>query len=178
VGSPSESPSSESATPSDTGSTEPAGPTDTPSSGVLPPTASGRTLTLSDVFATVREWEESRYDVADRSEIQGIGTTLRDCGESYLAGLELRLAHRFTKLTMNVGQANDSPNSDRNVVVEILANEKQQDTRRIPFDRIQPFTVDVRDVNALKLRFWIDDADGCSYESRVVLVVEKLTVFG
>lgn len=150
----------------------------TPSgSAVLATTASGRTLTLADVFHADGEWEESRYDIADRSEIQGIAVTLDGCGEDDGAELELRLAHHFTRLTMNVGQANNSRSSENVLAVEIVTNGKQHDTRQIPFDRLQPFSVNVADVNAVKLRFWIDDTS-CEYDDGVLAVIEKLTVYG
>lgn len=134
-------------------------------------------LTLADVFHAEGEWEESRYDVAKRREIQGIGTTLTSCGEYAAAELELRLAHSFSRLTMNVGQANTSKNSDQTLLVEIVANGRQMDTRRIPFDRIQGFSVNVKDVNALKLRFWIDEVN-CDYDASMIAVIENLTVYG
>jgi hypothetical protein len=167
-------------TPDATVSDEIADPSDSESpSGpaVLATTVSGRSLTLSDVFSAEGEWEESRYDVGDRSEIQGIAARLRGCGEDEKAELELRLAHHFSRLTMNVGQANNSRSSDVSLVVAIVANGKQVDVRRVPFDRIQPFTVNVKDVNAVKLRFWIDDAQ-CEYGADIVAVIEKLTVSG
>lgn len=141
---------------------------------VLGTNASGRELKLADVFSTKRDWEESRYDVASRRDIQGMGVSLNSCGDYYAAQLELRLARNFTTLTMNVGQANNSPSSDETLVVEIVANGRQQDFRRVPFDRIQSFKVSVRDVNALKLRFWIDEEE-CN-GGQIVAVVEKLTV--
>jgi hypothetical protein len=142
---------------------------------VLGSNASGRELKLADVFSADGTWEESRYDVATRRDIQGMGVTLDSCGEYAAAQLELRLAQNFKKLTLSVGQANNSPSSDQKLVVEIVANGRQLDIRRIPFDRIQPFTENVAGVNALKLRFWID-ADQCTGD--IVAVVEKLTVSG
>ena len=59
-------------------------------------------------------------------------------------------------LSMNVAQANDSPSSSNKIVVEVAANGKQQDSRQVPFDRIQPFDISVQDVNAAVVRLWID----------------------
>lgn len=152
-------------------------PTESPTGPVvLGSNASGRELKLADVFAAEGTWEESRYDVANRRDIQGMGVTLHYCGEDGAAQLELRLARNFKKLTMSVGEANDSPNSDQVLIVEIVANGRQQDSRRIPFDRIQPFSESVAGVNALKVRFWMD-GDKCTGED-IVAVVEKLTVSG
>jgi hypothetical protein len=168
---------SDSEEPTDVEESTPEETTTTSAPPVVPTNASGRALTLADVFGTEGEWEESRYDVATRTEVQGIGTQLNACGEDDAHEIELRLAHRFSRLTMNVGQANDSASSDETLVVQIVTNGKLEDTRRVPFDRIQQFAVNVKDVNALKLRFWIDEVE-CAYRDGIIAVIEKLTVFG
>jgi hypothetical protein len=174
--SPSESPS-EIETESEEPSEEPEGDVSPSGSVVLGSSASGRALTLGDIFGATLEWEETRYDIADRKDVQGIGVTLSYCGETSGGELELRLARNFTRLTLNVGQANNSPSSDDVLVAEIVANGRQKDIRRIPFDRIHKFDVNVKDVNALKVRLWIEDGDNDCNDD-VIGVVEKLTVFG
>jgi hypothetical protein len=91
--------------------------------------------------------------------------------------LELRLARRFAKMSMSVGQANNSPSSDAVLVVEVVANGEQVDLRRVPFDQLQPFELDVQDVNALKIHVWIDP-ETCRSSKEVVAVVENLVLSG
>ena len=72
-----------------------------PSSGpqVLPPSASGRTLGLSDIFATSGEWKEQRYDISDTGGVFGMATALSNCNSNpESTQLELRLAHHFAKM--------------------------------------------------------------------------------
>ena len=164
--------------PTEDESFDPIADTPSPTAAVLSTTDSGRALTLSDVFAAEGDWEESRYDIANRADVQGMGVTLSSCRDEYEARLELRLAHRFSKLTMNIGQANTSKSSDRALVVEVITNGKQQDERRIPFDRIQPFSINVHDINALEVRLWMEYGDGCDYDDGIIAVIEKMTVYG
>lgn len=151
-----------------------ANPTEGPS--VLSTSASGRVLGLPDVFATVGEWQEDRYDVVSRTAVRGLGVTVDSCSEYSKDMLELRLARRFKTLAMNVSQANDSPSSDAILVVEVVANGKQQDLRRVPFDQTQPFQVSVQDVNALQIKLSLDESTCSSKE--VIGVIEDLVVTG
>lgn len=120
--------------------------------------------------------EQARFDLADQTDVPGMGVALNTCGTYNPAELELRLAHRFMHLSMNVAQANDSPSSSNKIVVEVTANGKQQDSRQVPFDRIQPFDISVQDVNAAVVRLWIDQASCVSGQNQVIAVVSKLRV--
>ena len=140
---------------------------------VVPTSASGRTLGLADIFSTVGEWKEERYDISDTSNVFGLATTLSSCGGSGVQ-LELRLAHRFSTLQMKVGQANNSMTSDDVVVVDVVKNGTKIDSQGVAFDVVQPFKEDVTDANSLKIAFQLDPAK-CSNQG-VVVVVEGLTV--
>jgi hypothetical protein len=133
--------------------------------GVLDEEDEGRQLGLDDYFnADDSVWQERRYDVADRQDVQGVGATIGSCSASgsQARGLELRLGNNFSELTFTAAQSNDSQRSDQNLVVEILANNEQRDIRSVPFNQIQDFTVDVEGVNALVIRLYLDDAvDAC-----------------
>src|SRR4051794_16459170 len=93
--------------------------------GPLPTSAAGRKLTLADFFQPSSDWVEKRYDIADKSQVQGIGTTISSCNQGNAQVLELRLGNKFKQLTFSAGQANDSDASDQNLVVEVLANNQQ-----------------------------------------------------
>jgi hypothetical protein len=100
-----------------------AGPSESPTSPrVLPSSASGKDLSLTDIFASKGEWKQARFDLADQTDVPGMGVALNTCGTYNPAELELRLAHRFMHLSMNVAQANDSPSSSNKIVVEVTAN--------------------------------------------------------
>jgi hypothetical protein len=144
------------------------------SPAVLPSGASGRSLRLADVFAVNGDWQDSRYGVAGASEVPGIGATLSGCGDTSSADLELRLGNRFDRLTMKVGQADTSATSDATMDAVVVVNGEQQDARHVPFDRIQPISVDVRNGNAVKLRFWQDTAKCVS--GAITVVIQDLTV--
>ena len=140
---------------------------------MLPTSASGRTLGLSDIFATTGTWKEERYDISDTSNVFGMATVLSGCGAQPYE-LELRLAHRFTNLKMKVGQANNSQTSDNSVVVDVVKNGTKIDSQSVPFDVVQPFDEDITDANSLKLQFHLDPAKCVS--GGVTTVVEGLTV--
>lgn len=150
---------------------------DTPTSGppVLQTNASGRTLGLADVFSTVGNWDEARYDVGDVSSILGLGAIIDSCGPNGMVELELRLAHHFNTLKMKVGESNSSQSSSDALVVQIIANGKQLDSRRIPFDAQQSFDLPIKDVNALKIDISLDP-DKCEYNKSVTAVVEGMSV--
>jgi len=78
------------------------------------------------------------------------------CG-SYTQGIELRLGNNFKQLDFSVGQADNSANSDQNLSVEVLANNSQVEIRSVPFNEIQTFSIPVTGVNALKIRFGLDE---------------------
>jgi hypothetical protein len=140
---------------------------------VLPTSASGRPLGLSDIFSTDGEWKEERYDISDTSNVFGMATALGSCGGTP-AQLELRLAHRFNNLKMKVGQANNSASADDIVIVDAVKNGTKVDSQSVPFDIVQSFDENITDANSLKLDFHLDPAK-CE-GAGVTLVVEGLTV--
>ncbi len=157
-------PAQTSATPTTTSSTattssSPAGASAT-DDGVLDEQDEGRQLGLDDFFNAGSQWEERRYDLADQKDVPGVGTTVSSCGDRSYSNqtLELRLGNNFSELTFSAAQANNSQRSDQNLVVEVVANNEQRDIRSVPFNQTQDFTLDVSGVNALVLRFYLDDA--------------------
>lgn len=164
--------SSRSASPTDDASTSSASPTetadDTPARGasssptdgaVLSEDIKGQNLTLSEFFQPGDYWAENRYDVADENSISGIAREISECGAGYSgpARLELRLANNFDKLSFKAGQANQSESSRDTLVVRVVGNGNQIDIQRIPFNEVQDFDLDVADVNALEIEFYLDD---------------------
>lgn len=155
---PSESPS-ESETPTDPPSEETVEPTDGGSEGppILDEKATGRDLTLSDFFAVPDSWRDGRFDVAGERQLTGISGTMTRCEsdqEDHLT-LELRLANRFKKISMNVGQGDQSRQSDAVLNVRLVGNGKYIDSVKVPFNKIDEFSASVSDVNALKIETWI-----------------------
>jgi hypothetical protein len=146
--------------------------------GPLGTDAAGRKLTLADFFQPDSQWSEKRYDIADKSQVQGIGTTVVQCGTNgSTRELELRLANNFDELTFSVGQANDSLASDQNVSVEVLGNNQQIDIRSVPFNQIQEFRIPVSGVNALKIDLSLDeDVQNCGRTGSVVAVLTDITL--
>jgi hypothetical protein len=145
--------------------------------GPLGSDAAGRKLTLADFFQPDSQWSEKRYDIADKSQVQGIGTTVVQCSSGTPRELELRLANNFDQLTFSVGQANDSQASDQNVSVEVLGNNQQIDIRSVPFNQIQQFTIPVTGVNALKIDLRLDsDVPNCGRTGSVIGVLTDITL--
>jgi hypothetical protein len=145
--------------------------------GPLGSDAAGRKLTLADFFQPDSQWSEKRYDIADKSQVQGIGTTVVQCSSGSPRELELRLANNFDELTFSVGQANDSQASDQNVSVEVLGNNQQIDIRSVPFNQIQEFTIPVTGVNALKIDLRLDsDVPNCGRTGSVIGVLTDITL--
>ena len=152
----SSSSTSSSATTSTTASSSSASASSTPG-GPLDTSDSGRTLTLADFFSPQSYWQERRFDIADKTAVQGIGTTVSNCGSAYGRELELRLGNKFSELTFSAAQANDSQSSDQKLVVEVLANNQQVEIRSVPFNQVQDFRISVDGVNALKIRLYLDE---------------------
>lgn len=146
--------------------------------GPLGTESAGRPLHLNDFFAPSQNWAEKRYDIADKSQVQGIGTTVQYCGSGYTPQeLELRLANNFDQLTFSVGQANDSQASDQSVSVEVLANNQQVEIRSVPFNQIQQFSIPVTGVNALKIQLSLDeDVPNCGRSGSAVAVLTDITL--
>lgn len=140
-----------------TSETTTAEPSDADADGPLDPEDEGRKLTLTDFFMPSSNWEERRYDLAEKKDVQGIATTVSYCGDYGAQELELRLGNNFEELTFSVAQDNESPDSDQQLSVEVLANNDQVEIRSVPFNQIQEFTIGVDGVNALKILFYLDD---------------------
>ncbi|GAA4969201.1 hypothetical protein [Kineococcus glutinatus] len=162
---------------------------DTPDpTGSATPTAlgteqSGKVLTLNEIFKKVGDWDESVYDVGDRSDVRGIGIPIAYCTSEYRPNdsryggeLELRLQRSFTKLDFDVAQANTSPSSDDMLVSEVLKSGNQADIRKVPFDEVQHVTIDVSGTNAVKIRLFEDQREDCSSSGGIVAVISNLTL--
>jgi hypothetical protein len=125
--------------------------------GPLPSGAAGRKLTLSDFFSPTSNWTEDRYDVADAKQVAGIATPVQSCGAYAPQKIELRLANNFDTFSFSVGQANNSPDFDQNLSVQIMGNNAQLDIQSVPFNQVRGFEVPVTGVNALEIRVSLDD---------------------
>lgn len=140
---------------------------------VLEPERAGQELDLDDAVNVRGNWSESRFQVSDRSEARGLGV-LVDCGLKDRVSLELRLARRFDTLEFTVGQDNNSPTSQQTLVVEVTGNQEQLDLRRIEFDQVQPFTLSVSSINAVIIKFDVEEP--CDNSDEIIAVVEALKV--
>ena len=118
------------------------------------------------------EWEENRYDVAGRTQVQGIASTISSCSASNAKVLELRLKNSFSQLDFSVAQSDDSDASSQNVTVEVQANNSQVEIQRVPFNQVENFTIPVNGVNALQILVYLDsEVQGCSSGGSVVAVM-------
>jgi hypothetical protein len=142
--------------PTTTASSSSSGSTSSTDNGPLDADDEGRGLTLNDFFDPSSYWEEDRYDIAGQKDVQGIAAPVSGCG-SYSQEIELRLGNNFERLEFSVGQADNSAESDQSLSVEILANNSQVEIRSVPFNEIQSFSISVTGVNALKIRFGLDE---------------------
>ena len=125
---------------------------------VLDKGASGRALTTADFFATPDDWADGRFNVAGQKDLAGIGGPLSNCEDEASDNsptIEIRLANNFTRLSMKVGQSDESPSSESEVNVKVLGNGKYLDTVRVPFNKIANLQAPVTGVNALKLQVWM-----------------------
>lgn len=165
--------SSTSAT-SDSGLTQ----TSSPPGIVAPdPTASisgprAGTLTRSQFFEPGNGWKETAFGVADRQSVLGIGYTLSDCYTKPV--LELRLSNAFKQLDFEVGQANNSASSAEWLVVDVNANGDRREAKRIPFNKIQSFQVNVENVNALRIVFSMESGSGRTCDAIAVFLNGRL----
>jgi hypothetical protein len=139
------------------------GSSDAPSDGesdkppVLDKGASGRDLTTADFFSTPEEWRDGRFNVAGKQALAGIAGPLNNCEEQaseYSPTIELRLANNFSRVSMKIGQSDDSESSDSVVYVKLLGNGKYLDSTQVAFNKIQMLDASVLDVNALKIQVW------------------------
>jgi hypothetical protein len=122
------------------------------STGAPPTLTAGQRIGLDAFFDPQYGWEESRYDVADRGQVQGVSAFATSCSKP-LQFLEMRLQNKFKQLKFSVGQGNDSESSKYDLVVAVVANGKQVDVRNIPFNAVQDFNISVDGVNALEVTF-------------------------
>lgn len=139
-------------------------------SGANPP-PKGQELTLDDFGDKTEGWQDSSYDVADRSGITGIGVTLSGssiCGTPEnadlsrrvygISGLRLNLSHKYNTLKFKIGQSNSSVAVDQRVLVRITDGKRQiGDIHPVDFDEIEEVEADVSGMNALFLQFYLDD---------------------
>lgn len=177
---PSEEPPTAGPTPSSPPPQRPPGTNSEPPPGETPePTSEAVTagpVSLSAVFRKTEGWEEDRFGIADRDDVRGWGVEL-NCYSADPAELELRLTHRFTRMTMQIGQGNDSLSSDQVVVVEIYKGAEQAEIRRITFDTLTPFDISAERVNAMTIQLYLDrEAENCRAGGSVIAVVEGLTL--
>lgn len=143
---------------------------------VLDKGASGRSLTTADFFLTPDRWADGRYDVAGQQDLPGVGGPLVGCRDEPINSsptIELRLANNFTRLSMKVGQSDDSPSSSAEVNVKLSGNGKYLDVVRVPFNKIATVQVPVTGVNALEMQMWTGGPD-CQVGTRVEAVLLDL----
>jgi hypothetical protein len=136
-----------------------------------PPTVRPGTLGLADFFEPSSEWTESRFDVADKGQVQGISARIDSCYASNPQVLELRLSNKFTRLSFQVAQANSSKTSDGTLAVEVIGNGRQLDVRKIAFNTVQDFSVSVQGINATQIKFHLEQPTGGSCPSGRVIAV-------
>lgn len=128
---------------------------------VLDEKVTGRDLTMSDFFSAPDEWQDGRFDVAGERALAGISGPLSSCrsDQGTHETLELRLANRFKKISMKIGQSDESEQSDAVLNIRLLGNGKYIDSVKVPFNKIDEFTAAVSDVNALKIEVWMGGND-------------------
>lgn len=138
-------------------SATPGDPSATGTPPVLDRSAANRDLRIADFFAAPVEWRDGTYDVASERALPGLSGPLRRCNEEEANAqtFELRLANNFTKISMRVGQANNSENSDAEVLVRVVGNGTFIDSTRVKFNKVQTVSVPVSQVNALKLEVFM-----------------------
>lgn len=117
----------------------------------------GRPLPLDRFLQLNGQWHANQFAIADKTGIQGIATETTQCSEDGAPTLEVRLGNHFQEVNLRVGISNDgSESSDQRAVVQIIGNGSVLSVNRVPFNKIQPITVDVKNVNALKVRVHLD----------------------
>jgi hypothetical protein len=140
---------------------------------VLDKNATGRELTTADFFSTPQGWADGRFDVAGQQDLAGVGGALKNCEDDAsdsTATIEMRLANNFNKISMKVGQSDDSESSDADVNVKLIGNGKYIDTVRVPFNKIQTLEASVAGINAMKLQVWMS-GEGCTGEDVVAVLM-------
>lgn len=135
----------------------------------------GSPLTLADFFRPSSDWTENRFDVADKSDVSGISTEISNAYEDGADTLELRLANNFDQLSFRVGQANNSTSSEQTLIVKVLGNGKQLDVYRVPFNTVQEVSIPIKNVNAVKVRIYLD-SEKRRENGSAVAVISNVTV--
>lgn len=154
-------------------------PSDSSSSdAIVPPEAKGRVLHLNEFFNPDKmTWEEGRFDVASKSQVMGLAADISSCGDTSAKELELRLAHRFQRLSFSAGQNTQSKSAQDKVIVEVVTNGSTVESHSIPFDSIQKFDVPVAGVNSVVIRSYLDDGvDDCGSHGNSTIVITDATV--
>lgn len=173
---PSPSPTSApSPTPSEVSPTD--APTGSPTAmpGSIPSAFAGQPLNLDQAQSVSGAWEQSRYEVANRSDVAGMGVPVQSCSDTGGAVLEYRLADRFSSLRFSVSQANSSQSSDQLLTVVVMANGSQLDIQTVPFNQVKPLKYSVSGVNAMQIRLFLSDkVQRCG--GSVTAVIEQLVV--
>ncbi len=139
---------------------------------------SGKELTTADFFSTPEDWRDGRFDVAGKRDLAGIAGPLQDCSQEPRddsPAIELRLANNFSKISMKIGQSDDSKSSDSVVKVKLIGNGAYIDSSQVSFNKIQTLDAPVAGVNALKVQVW-QTGDHCEYDSEVEAVLMELKV--
>lgn len=123
-------------------------PEESTSSGIaLPP--SSRALGLDDFFQPEDDWEEGRWDVADRIDLQGVSSSISEYEGQFL---ELRLQNQFSAMQFDAGQSNDSEASGCVTKIDVFVDGELRETREFGFNEIRTFEdIDVRDGNAVRI---------------------------
>jgi hypothetical protein len=145
----------------------------------VPSARANQPLGLSDAQSEVGQWEERRYEIADRSDVRGMGVPVTYCGDqgSSTPTLEYRLANRFKTLSMSMAQANSSKASDQQLTVAVIANGSQLDIQTVAFNQVKPLQLSIAGVNALQIRLFLNDkVTHCGYGGGVTGVIEQLVV--
>lgn len=142
---------------------------------VLDRSAAGRDLRVADFFAAPVEWRDGTYDVASERALPGVSGTLRRCNaaEADAQTFELRLANNFSRVSMRVGLANNSENSDAEVLVRLVGNGTFIDSTQVRFNKLQDVAVPVTGVNALKLELFMTGKK-CDEDKTVNAVIASL----
>ena len=145
---------------------------------VLDKNATGRDLTTADFFRTPDEWRDGRFNVAGKHAVAGVAGPLNDCEEQasdYSPTFELRLANNFSRVSMKIGQSDDSESSDAIVYVNVLGNGKYLDSTQVAFNKVQSLDASIVGVNALKIQVW-RGGDRCTTSNSTEAVLTELRV--
>jgi hypothetical protein len=129
-------------------------------------------LTLDDAVAVEGQWSRGQEQVADSSFKDALRVQLDCTGD--VAVLEFELSPPRSRLTVQVGQANDSISSQAMLAVRATADGKVTTTASISFNQIQKFDLDIQGVRRLRLDFSAQECEAPS--SSLTAVVAALTV--